>query len=250
MSQGTAPLAHRRTLRNVIKRNPSYLGLTAIILAVGLVALLRAFFIDDGGEGYWIALGAVAIIPFLAIPVAMSLRGKPREAEATAEGLAWRDRDGNHFRPWSDVKELFRSDHRLDSNTEAKSTVVFSDGSRVVLDRTLSDYETLAHEVQTRAADAMMSAIRAAVREQQQQVAFGPIAIESDGLALYGQFFPWGSVRCWNIHYGRLFIEIYSADRYIVETFAFSDIPNYLVVLNLFDEFGVRRPPLTRERTR
>jgi hypothetical protein len=235
------PLAHGRYLRGVVKRNPASSGIGCLAIFIVGAMFIAGLTNPDKRELVWIApIVLFAVFVPLIIRIVILLRYAPLEAEATDEGLVWRDRNGEHSRRWSEVREIHRIDKRDDNNAEGKTTVVFDDDERVVLDQTLRDYEELASEVQTRAAEAMMS--RALEEVEKKPVEFGPVTVRRDGVVVNTHYFPWEKVESFTVFLGNLNFKIV-ADREWYESVKLHEIPNYAVVLNLLNHFGVRFEP-------
>lgn len=165
MSDGSGAPAypHVRHAKGVLKRNIPYWVGGTFPLVLGIAATVTGIRSPNAGDALPVGLALLAGTPFIFIPIFLELRSRPRAAVATDRGLGWRDRGGDHVRPWAEVSALWRYDELGDRNARGYSKVVFADEQKVTFDQTLSNYETLAESIQTLASATLLPGYRQAV---------------------------------------------------------------------------------------
>ena len=99
-------MPHLRHRRGVLRRNAPYFGIAAVLLVLGLVATAVGLTNPDSGDALPLGVLTAVAAPLIALPVYLELRSRPRAAEATATGLAWRGRRGARSRPWDEASEV------------------------------------------------------------------------------------------------------------------------------------------------
>jgi hypothetical protein len=225
-------------MRGIMKRFAGLLICSGIFGAIGVFEVVVGLAnLEKWPAGIFIGLGILVITAGFPLACASILRGVAREAEARSDGVVWRTSTEQHFRPWSDVHELFRIDYLDNRNAWGQTTIVFTDKVRVVFDQSLTNYMQLANAIQTFAAAAKLPAVLAEVEVQ--PVPFGPVTIRRDGVVVGHHDYPWEKVRFFSVRFGVLVLGVAGAKEDRREMVALHEIPHYLVVLHLLQHFGV-----------
>src|SRR5437867_467101 len=115
--QRREPMAHRRHVRGLLRRNAGFVGIAAIFSVLGVVTTVGGLTTPGAGDALLAGVIALAAVPLILVPVYLELRSRPRAAEATAAELAWLDRRGVTSRRWDEVSAVYRHDVFNSNNT-------------------------------------------------------------------------------------------------------------------------------------
>jgi hypothetical protein len=163
------------------------------------------------------------------------------------EGLEWRQDEREHRRTWADVTEVHRREMHVfaaggrpsEWNRRTELRLVFTDGSQIRFNHALSGYTLLAGYIQKATTEHLLPLAREALHNG--GVAFGRIRLTREGLMVGLDVFPFATLdQMWvgNGHLGWVDTRCYK------HSFPLKDLPNYTVLLGLFDEMrGASRLP-------
>jgi hypothetical protein len=143
-----------------------------------------------------------ASVLFLIAPAAGLFR-RARNAEVYADRLVWTDAAGRHECQWEEITEVYRIE-RITNRTFRYTLLklVLADGRQAQFDHALSDYSTLANQVQQMTAERLTPAKRAAMEGAGAE--FGPVTLSCKGISISGAQFPWEEVEQYTIFNGFL----------------------------------------------
>jgi hypothetical protein len=183
------------------------------------------------------------LAPVWLIPMFVFVSRRPRQVQVTQEGLAWRDRQGEHRCRWEEISEVYRMHKVLDRTaTEKKLVWVLANGTRVTTDQTLSDFDRLADAVQAGTHDHLLAGKRSALDGS--GAAFGSVVLGRTGITIAGKRFAWDEIDHSTIFNGTLYFFPKSYKGNKSEDAKLTETPNALVMLQLLDEVGKSPVPV------
>jgi hypothetical protein len=239
MMQGALLSRHRFTWKGLLQTTWPHLLLGSMCLGFGI--MLQVVPTQPGQETGTRIAGIVAILGSLALLGVVPwrwLRG-PSLVQVYEQGLAWQQGGRRQERSWDDVEKVYRKEVYVlqnnakpsDWNRRSDLRLVFTDGTQVRFNHTLSDYNRLAASVQQATAERLLPRARAAL--QGSGVGFGSLQLSQEGVALGADVFPWETLS--KVWAGNGFLGWYDS-RGNKREVALKDIPNYSVLLRLLEE--------------
>jgi hypothetical protein len=228
---------HRFSLVGLLSRYGPFVLLFGLFAAIGLALLALAIARPEG----------LTILPgLICLAVALVCLGGPlygfvrrhTRVEVSPEGLRWQ---GPHSGScsWNDIRTVYRTEKIINQTfrlTELK--LVLTNGEVVSFNHSLTDYDRLAEAVQQQAARALLGPLRQAASSQAE---FGPVMLSPDGITIQGELLPWQDIQQHTVFNGSLLVSTIKYPGWQGKFVALSEIPNYLVLLQLLDErIGVR----------
>jgi len=234
MNPSPLPSRHYLHLRGIASRYAPHVMMMGTLLVIGLGLLLLTASRPSAGTLIPGLLFAVGALLFL-IPVYLGLAAHPREVEVTPAGLKWTDNESEHEVDWEDIREVYRYE-RITNQTfrEAHLILVLTDGHRLDLNQSLSDFNKLGDTVQSAVCTRRAPALRADL--QTGSAEFGPVTLRPSGLSFNETTLTWDVVDQIVVARGHLNVCLKSPMRTRWESVAIGGIPNFLVLLSLIQE--------------
>jgi hypothetical protein len=232
---------HHLFLGGMTSRYAPHLLLFAICFVVGLGLTLLGVQNPANNALLPGLICMAASVLFLIAPV-VGLFRRARSAEVHADRLVWTATDRHECR-WDEITEVYRIE-RLTNRTFHYTLLklVLADGRQAQFDHALSDYNTLADQVQQMTAERLTPNKRAAMEGD--GAAFGPVSLSRNGISISGEQFPWEEVEQYTIFNGSLIVFPRSYQGHAGKEMALGQVPNYPILLFFLRELhGDPMPP-------
>lgn len=241
VDQSSALGAHRRHVAGVLSRYAPHLLLWGILIAIGVFLGILGLVNPNAGTLLAAVLFLFGSFAFL-IPLFVALSRGPRWVRLTDGGVQWQDGRGEHFWQWEKIADVYRLDKIINQSFRVKQLrLVGQDGEKVTFDQCLSHYDRFADAVQEAIAKRLLPAKRSELSGA--GATFGPLALHQDRITINGKTFTWADVEQYTIFRGSLVVYPRNYKGIQCEEVSLSEVPNYLILLQLLQELGQSPTP-------
>jgi hypothetical protein len=232
---------HHFFLSTFITQFRSYFLIGGVILAAG-IGLIAWDFSDEEVETFWPGVVVLSVGLLWLIPSAVSYAQSIKKVTVYEEGIAWVVGRQEEYRPWDEVREVYRSEPSSNRNLrQSELNIVFKKKQSVMFSQSLSDFFQLATLVEAIVTERLLPEYRTALDQGKAQ--FGPVSFSRQSIHINGCEFPWNEVEEYAICNGGIVVTPVDYEDFTGEHVAFSEIPNYLILLKLLEETGQRQTP-------
>jgi hypothetical protein len=223
--------------------------LTWVVLAtlMGLDQLSRA----RSAGTFWVGplVMAFVFVPLGLIFAVKGWRGRVHRLDVHERGLAFQDRAGRVVVPWDQIIGVYWAQFGhiaklglgvdLQTHRSAKLSVVSVKHKPIVVDERLPGHVELAAFVRDAAAAGMRARTLGAI-EQGHRLFFGPLGVDSGGLYLGSEHYPWNQISrvTWQAQGQQAWYSIQGEDGAILRTVDDAAVFNQILLRELLDQYG------------
>jgi hypothetical protein len=212
-----------------------HLGLTILFAGLGLFGIIvgRARAAND-----LFIIGVVALAGSLG-PLIPPIVASLKTVDAVDLGehdIRWQDAAGSHSLTWQEVREVYRLEMRRNGFRVTELKLVPIAGEPVTFNHSLTQYDQLAEKAQMHHAAVWLATKRAEVETA--GATFGPVTLLPDAVLAEGERLAWEEIEQYGLMRGYLCFLTRRLPGRAMQMVAAKDIPDYLLLLQLLEEFG------------